>query len=131
MKTDLGEVLKKSYQLDDESFQLVLQSTQLTGKYQSGNLIGAMIGKYFDDRRAVGRVKATLKNHGIAAPDIRKIANMIRHEMSLNNRIERLQIMQNLFRYWHVAHLPFAIIMLVIMLFHVAVTLAFGYKWIF
>jgi hypothetical protein len=34
-------------------------------------------------------------------------------------------------RYWHVAHLPFALIMLVIMLIHVAVALIFGYNWIF
>lgn len=131
MKTDLSDVLKASYQLDDESLRLVLASAQLSGKYQSGNLISAMIGKYFDDRRLVGQVKSTLRHHGIASNDIRQIAKMIRNEISLNNRIERLQIMQNLFRYWHVAHLPFAIIMLVIMVFHVAVTLAFGYKWIF
>ena len=40
-------------------------------------------------------------------------------------------LMQKLFRYWHIAHLPFALIMLIIMVIHVGVTLAFGYKWIF
>ncbi|MCB9293922.1 MAG: hypothetical protein H6559_12495 [Lewinellaceae bacterium] len=55
----------------------------------------------------------------------------MRNEISLNNRIGRLQAMQKLFRYWHVAHLPFAIIMLVIVLLHVGITLAFGYKWVF
>jgi hypothetical protein len=39
--------------------------------------------------------------------------------------------MQNLFKYWHVAHLPFALIMLVIMIIHVAVTVTFGFRWIF
>jgi len=39
--------------------------------------------------------------------------------------------MQQLFKYWHVAHLPFAIIMLIILIIHVGVTLTFGYKWIF
>ncbi len=48
-----------------------------------------------------------------------------------NRRIERLDIMQNLFRYWHVAHLPFALVMLIIMVIHVGVTLLFGYRWIF
>jgi cytochrome b561 len=37
--------------------------------------------------------------------------------------------MQRLFRYWHVAHLPFAIIMFVIVLIHVIATLAFGVMW--
>ncbi|MEZ4892884.1 MAG: hypothetical protein R2778_07680 [Saprospiraceae bacterium] len=39
--------------------------------------------------------------------------------------------MQKLFKYWHVAHLPFALVMLVIiMVIHVGVTLALGYRWI-
>jgi hypothetical protein len=39
--------------------------------------------------------------------------------------------MKNIFKYWHVAHLPFAIVMLTIMVIHVVVTIVFGYKWIF
>ena len=50
---------------------------------------------------------------------------------SINKQIERLRTMQNLFKYWHVAHLPFALVMLVIMVIHVVVTIVFGYKWIF
>jgi hypothetical protein len=49
----------------------------------------------------------------------------------MKQKIERLQLMQKLFNYWHVIHLPFAIVMLVIMLVHVGITLAFGYRWIF
>ncbi|MEZ4951385.1 MAG: hypothetical protein R2784_18655 [Saprospiraceae bacterium] len=56
---------------------------------------------------------------------------LFKNEISLNNKINRLQTMQNLFKYWHVAHLPFAVIMLIIMVIHVGVTLAFGYRWIF
>ena len=63
--------------------------------------------------------------------DVREVTKLVKNEMSLNNRIERLHIMQQLFKYWHVAHLPFAIIMLVIVLIHVGITLAFGYKWVF
>ena len=56
---------------------------------------------------------------------------MVKNEMSLSRKIARLETMQKLFKYWHVAHLPFALIMLVILVIHVGVTLAFGYKWIF
>lgn len=49
----------------------------------------------------------------------------------LHIRIDRLQQMKRLFKYWHVAHLPFALIMLVIVVLHVIVTLLFGYTWIF
>ena len=62
---------------------------------------------------------------------IKKVSNLVRNELSLNRKIDRLLFMQNLFKYWHVAHLPFAIIMLIIMIIHVIVTITFGYKWIF
>jgi hypothetical protein len=39
--------------------------------------------------------------------------------------------MKQIFHYWHVVHLPFSVIMFVILLIHVAVTVAFGYTWIF
>jgi hypothetical protein len=60
-----------------------------------------------------------------------EVINLVKNEWSLNRRIERLVLMQNLFKYWHVAHLPFALVMLVIMIIHVAVTIVFGYRWIF
>jgi hypothetical protein len=71
-----------------------------------------------------------LKNN-MSRENVHKVAKLIRAELAMNNRIERLQTMRKLFKYWHVAHLPFAIIMLIIMVIHVAVTLAFGYRWIF
>lgn len=49
---------------------------------------------------------------------------------SFNRKIKRLQLMQNLFKYWHVIHRPFALIMLVIVIVHVVVTVLMGYKWI-
>ena len=59
------------------------------------------------------------------------MTGLIKSEIRINHRIERLQTMVKLFKYWHVAHLPFALIMLIIMVIHVVVTLLFGYRWIF
>ena len=39
--------------------------------------------------------------------------------------------MRNLMEYWHVAHLPFAMAMLVVMVIHVGVVITLGYKWLF
>lgn len=51
-----------------------------------------------------------------------------------NNRlvrqIERLDDVKELFRYWHIFHLPFAILMLFFMMIHAAVTILLGYRWI-
>jgi len=39
--------------------------------------------------------------------------------------------MTRVFHLWHVVHRPFAYVMVVIMFVHIAVTVAFGYRWIF
>ncbi|MFQ5448949.1 MAG: hypothetical protein ACE5FF_18640, partial [Saprospiraceae bacterium] len=67
----------------------------------------------------------------MSGKEMRKVIKVVANEMSLNSRIARLQTMQQLFKYWHVAHLPFAIIMLIIMVIHVVVTVTFGATWIF
>ncbi len=55
----------------------------------------------------------------------------LKAHLSLRHKIERLELMQKLFRYWHVAHRPFALIMLFVVILHVAASLTMGYYWIF
>lgn len=45
--------------------------------------------------------------------------------------LRRIKTMYKWFGYWHIVHRPFALIMLVIVIIHIGVTLALGYKWIF
>lgn len=51
--------------------------------------------------------------------------------MKLVRRIDRSAFMKDLLGYWHVFHLPFAIMMLIFMIIHAGVTIALGYRWIF
>ena len=76
-------------------------------------------------------MRIVLKQNKLTRKESKKIIKLVKNEISLNRRIDRLLTMQKLFGYWHVAHLPFAIIMLIIMIIHVAVTITFGYRWIF
>ncbi|MFZ4454961.1 MAG: hypothetical protein ACOYOT_01945 [Bacteroidales bacterium] len=76
-------------------------------------------------------IKSELKAKGISADDVKKIVRLIKSERQLSSRIKRLTLIQRLFRYWHVAHLPFAVIMLIIMVVHIVVTLLMGEFWIF
>ena len=124
MKTNVGDILNSSYQLDAVSQNAILTSVNVQS--QSG-----FFTRFFEEKKKLNGIRKTLKQNGFTRRDIRKVVGLVKQEMALNTRIERLEIMQKLFRYWHVAHLPFAIIMLVIVVVHVAITLAFGYKWIF
>lgn len=131
MKTNIGEILKGSYRLDESAYQSILNATKVNPAAGQSHLLKRIVSKYFEDIKTLRQVRQTLRDNLLASDDIKKVTKLIRNELSLNNRIERLQTMQQLFKYWHVAHLPFALIMLIIMVIHVAVTLAFGYKWIF
>lgn len=77
------------------------------------------------------QIKLKLISKQISKNDFRKVNRLIRKQRKLVRRIERLDRMKNLFKYWHFIHLPFALIMLIIMVIHVSVVLFFGYKWIF
>ena len=72
-----------------------------------------------------------LKAKQLSSKEFRKVKQLIVSQRRLAKRIERLEMMQNIFKLWHVAHLPFALIMLIVMFIHVVVVLTFGYKWIF
>lgn len=55
---------------------------------------------------------------------------LVRRRITYLRRIAFLSQFRQMFHYWHVIHLPFAIVMFVIMLIHVGVAVAFGYTWI-
>ncbi len=76
------------------------------------------------------RIPHNIQGKELSVSEVRKL-NAGLDEAAIERKIERLKFMQKIFRYWHVAHLPFAIIMLIIMLIHVAVTITFGYRWVF
>jgi hypothetical protein len=131
MKTDVAGMVKNSFNLDEESFIRISDSVKNKITTYHANALVRFIKKYHDDRRSIRTVRIVLKGNKIPKPQCRKILGLVKAEITLNRRIDRLDTMQNLFKYWHVAHLPFALVMLVIMVVHIGVTLVFGYRWIF
>jgi hypothetical protein len=131
MKGNLEEVLTDVYRLNETTSRAIMQSVDLQGQKQEGREGQSWFGQYMEDQKSVRRVKHLLRENRLSKPDIRHVTKMVKNEITLNNRIGRLHLMQKLFKYWHVAHLPFALVMLVIMVIHVGITLAFGYRWIF
>ena len=87
--------------------------------------------RWLADRAHRTAVRKTLASSGIETGQRKQIAALLKDAATLRSRMARLDTMQSLFKYWHVAHRPFALIMLVIVVLHVAVTLLMGYRWIF
>ncbi len=128
MKDELTELLKQRSELNDQILPLIAGSSEMEHADFKGS---SFLFKYFQDRKTIGAVRLTLKRNGVNRSERKSIIQLIWKEITLANKISRLHTMQKLFKYWHVAHLPFALIMLIVLIIHVGVTLAFGYKWIF
>ena len=130
MQGNLGEMLERNLNLSQEDYSHFVELAESSGDATNMTL-GKMFRQARSDRKQRRKVRKYLRSKGIKKVELRSVLKLVKEEMIMNQRIARLSLMQELFRYWHVAHLPFAIIMLVIVVIHVGVTLTFGYKWIF
>ncbi|MCP5063684.1 MAG: hypothetical protein GY936_14650 [Ignavibacteriae bacterium] len=130
---NLSLKLKAEYNVDEEIINSI-ETLSSNGNSTTKSLvefITEFIPEYFRNRKNIKTIDSKLKNSKVSKNKRIEIKKIIKDKISITNRISYLRTMQNLFKYWHVAHLPFAIIMLVIMLVHVVVTITFGYRWIF
>jgi hypothetical protein len=131
MKSDVAGIVRNSYNLDEESYNILVDSVKKKVELYHKNSFVRFIRKYSDDRKSFQTVKALLKRNKMPKVEYKNILGLVKDDIKLNRKIERLDTMQNLLKYWHVVHLPFALVMFIIMFIHVAVTIVFGYKWIF
>ncbi len=90
-----------------------------------------LFSNYFQIKILLKKLKHELHINKRSNSEIKEIIKTAKSKLVLSRRIGLLQTMQKIFRYWHVVHLPFAIIMFIIMFVHIAVTIIFGYRWIF
>lgn len=78
-------------------------------------------------RRRTRAIRSLLERRGVARATREPVLRSIEEEMRLAQQTMLLQPFQRLFHYWHVFHLPLAIVMFVILAVHVAVAALFGY----
>ena len=118
----LTKELENDKRIDSQTSELIKNAKGING-------LSPMA--FVKNRRLLFLISRKLRNSEISGSDRNAILLSIKEEISLSHRINRLEAMVKLFGYWHVAHLPFAIIMLIIVLLHVIVTLVLGYTWVF
>jgi hypothetical protein len=123
MKAQISQQIQR--EIGEDLLQQIIHTGEETGENRG------YVAQVLADWKLKSRLRGQLKSAQIQGKKLRMIMKLVGQEMTMQRRIIGLQYMQKLFKYWHVIHLPFAIIMLVIMLIHVGVTLFFGYRWIF
>lgn len=131
IKDDLNKRLTTDYNIDEHALEEILNTVKKRPDRSDNSMGARSIAKYKFERRTIKEVKTILRQHQVYGKGFREVVRLIKDEINLNRKIDRLISMQNLFKYWHVAHLPFALLMLIIMLIHVGVTITFGAHWIF
>ncbi len=130
---NLSHRLKEDYAVPEEIFTRIeeISSIHRYKRIQFKTALIFVLKDYFGIKIVLHHLKRELKFAKVPRSRRKKILNTAKSKLIISRRIGLLQTMQKLFRYWHVVHLPFAIVMFVIMIIHIAVEIVFGYKWIF
>jgi hypothetical protein len=81
-------------------------------------------------RSKLHAIFARLEQRGMQKSVTHRLKEVAARRITLNRRIAFLQQFKLIFHYWHVVHLPFSVVMFVILFIHVGVAIAFGYTWI-
>ena len=76
-------------------------------------------------------MKNVLLSEDIPTEQIEAVLVAARDKALLVRKIAFFDTARALFQYWHVIHLPFSIIMFLILIVHVPLTVSLGYTWIF
>jgi hypothetical protein len=126
IKQEMNKQLRSTVSLDESIYEMIEGSSGSNSGKGNG-----IFGRSREQKVAVRKLRNELKLQKLPKDKAKEVLRLFNDQVSMKNRIDRLVTMQNLFKYWHVAHLPFALVMLVIMIIHVVVALTFGYKWIF
>lgn len=133
MKEDLAKRIRTVLS-EDASTLSEFERISSADRYKAFNLsaaIGFIFRDYFDLKKVMRLLGKRMVWLGINPTERKELLAMAKSEIIVARRIAFLRTFQKLFHWWHIFHLPFAITMFVIMIIHVAVTIIFGYKWIF
>jgi hypothetical protein len=126
IRVDMNKQLRSTISIDESIYEMLDDSTY----DHTGKKIG-LIGNSNQQKKAIKILRKEMKLQHLPKNKMNEVLTIFKNQIRLKNRIDRLVTMHNLLKYWHVAHLPFALVMLVIMIIHIVVSLTFGYKWIF
>lgn len=81
-------------------------------------------------RLHLARGRRALSRAGVAPHVRRRTLRLVRNRLALEQQSRLLLPFQRLFSYWHILHLPLAIVLLIVTIVHVAVAFLFGYVWL-
>jgi hypothetical protein len=125
---ELSETLRARFGLDER--QLGSLDALVAVPARSG-LVGGLVQMMAGDLRLRSGLRAFAGScRGVPRPVFAEFERVVRQKAQARRRIVLWDRAHELFHYWHVLHKPFAVVMYLFMLVHVAVALVTGYGWV-
>ena len=131
----LIEQIAETMGVDTETVERTLRiDTAPAGPTSIWRTFGQLFTNDFQRWRATHELRKRWKASGLAQRSgdraaLAQAVKLAKREMSLDQQARMLDATHKVFRYWHVAHRPFALTALVAVVVHVAVVIYLGATW--
>lgn len=80
-------------------------------------------------RVTLRRLGALLRSLKLPPATRTEVTRLLEQQLDLEQNLAIMVPFQRLFRYWHLLHLPLAIVMFIVVGLHIGIAIAFGYAW--
>jgi len=125
---ELTERLRRQFRLDDATIERL--ESIAGGQERNAGLLGTLLRMMTDDLWRLRRLREFARAcPGVPVPVRREFERIVCEKADARRRILLWNRLHDLFHYWHVLHKPFAVVMYLFMVVHVAVALWTGYAW--
>jgi hypothetical protein len=129
IRNDILSEIRDSYNMDEETFKYISFSIEKRSVIYIENRHPRFLKKSRDDRKTIHKINSFLRQIKLSRSKRSQIMVLVKNDIRLERILERLERMKNLFRYWHVFHFPFTIVMLIFLIIHVIIIATLGYAW--
>ncbi len=122
---ELSSQLRTRFRLEESQLASLDALVAVPGRT---GLLGGFARLVTDDLRLRSGLRRFARScRSVPRPVVREFERVVRQKAQVRRRILLWDRVHELFHYWHVLHKPFALVMYVFMIVHVAVALATGY----
>jgi hypothetical protein len=110
---------------------LLAQLRELSAPPEPRGLLLGLVLLAQDDLRLRGRLREFARRcRSVPRRVLREFESVLRQKAQAQRRLQLWERLHEAFHYWHVVHKPFAVVMYLFMVVHIAVAVMTGYGWV-
>ncbi len=129
-----NEIIKEFKDLNEDVLNMIDKIIAFK-KPEKESVLSVLLSIFIDDligrRKKFTQLRKFLERYGLKHKELKHLIKLEEQRYLIMRKIILLDTLRQIFKYWHVIHLPFTIIMFILLAIHVFVTFILGYRWIF